>query len=143
MKTYLLDTNIASHIIKGDIPSVRERLVAVPMHAIAISVVTEGELLYGLAKRGYPQGLSMKVRAFLSRVNVLPWTSEVAMVYADLRASCESAGMPLAPLDMMIAAHVKSHALRAAQSGDDVVLVTRDRAFARIPGGLGLEDWTS
>jgi len=38
MKTYLLDTNIASHIIKGDLPIVRERLVQVPMHCIFISL---------------------------------------------------------------------------------------------------------
>lgn len=113
------------------------------MHALAISAITEGELLYGLAKRGYPDVLSAKVRAFLSRVEVLPWTSEVAAVYADLRAACESGGTPLAPLDMMIAAHAKAHGLLAAQSADDVVLVTRDRAFARVPGGLRLEDWTS
>ena len=57
MTRYLLDTNIASHIIKGDIPRVRERLVAVPMHSVALSVVTQAELQYGVAKRGHPPGL--------------------------------------------------------------------------------------
>ncbi len=98
MITYLLDTNIASHIIKGDIPRVRERLVAVPMHNVAVSVVTQAELLYGVAKRGHPHGLATKVREFLARVSVLPWTSEVGEVYADLRASCEVGGVSLGPL---------------------------------------------
>src|SRR3546814_1685799 len=71
------------------------------MAEIAISAVTEGELLYGLARRSYPAGLTERVRQFLLRVDVLPWDREVARAYADLRASCEARGAPLAPLDMM------------------------------------------
>ena len=130
---YLLDTNIASDVIKGDRPLVRERLAAVPMQDVAVSVVTQAELLYGVAKRGYPDGLTTRVREFLIRVTVLPWTAEVGQVYGDLRASCEAAGIVLAPLNMMIAAHAKAL---------DAVLVTRDRVFGLVPEGLRLEDWT-
>jgi len=144
MTTYLLDTNIASHIIKGDIPQVRERLVALPMHSVAVSAVTQAELLYGVAKRGHPPGLTTKVREFLARVTVLPWTAEVAEAYAELRAACEADGATLAPMDMMIAAHAKALTLAAAQKGDQAILVTRDGAFSRAcaPGGLTLDDWT-
>ncbi len=143
MTTYLLDTNIASHIIKGDIPRVRERLVAVPMHCVAVSVVTQAELLYGVAKRGHPQALATKVREFLARVSVLPWTVEAAQAYGELRAACEAVGVTLAPLDMMIAAHAKALTLAATRANDQAILVTRNGAFstARIPGGLTLEDW--
>ena len=130
---YLLDTNIASHVIKGDLPIVRERLAAVPMHEVAVSVVTQAELQYGVAKRGYPVGLATRVREFLARVTVLPWTPDIAVAYGDLRALCEAAGVVLAPLDMMIAAH--ANAL-------DALLVTRDRAFALVPSGLRLAEWT-
>src|SRR3546814_13011020 len=74
------------------------------MAEIAISAVTEGELLYGLARRSYPAGLTELVRQFLLRVDVLPWDREVARAYDDLRASCEARGAPLEPLDMMSAA---------------------------------------
>jgi tRNA(fMet)-specific endonuclease VapC len=133
MNLYLLDTNIASHIIKGDIPAVLARLTQVPMHSVAVSVVTQAELLYGVAKRGHPTGLSTRVHEFLVHVEVLPWTSDVALVYGTLRAACESAGLPLAPMDMMIAAHAKAA---------DAILVTRDRAFSRVPQALSIEDWT-
>jgi len=141
MTTYLLDTNIASHIIKGDIPRVRQRLAAAPMHSVAVSVVTQAELLYGVAKRGHPHGLALKVREFLARVNILPWTSEAAQAYGELRAACEASGVTLAPMDLMIAAHARALA-QTAQT--QVILVTRDSAFlrARAPGGLTLADWT-
>ncbi|MCW5236271.1 type II toxin-antitoxin system VapC family toxin [Verminephrobacter eiseniae] len=139
MTTYLLDTNIASHVIEGDIPRVRERLVAVPMHCVAVSVVTQAELLYGVAKRGQPQGLATRVREFLSRVTVLAWTPEIGQIYGALRANCEAGGVPM---DMMIAAHAKALEMAAAQVQDKAILITRDLAFRRVPGGLVLDDWT-
>lgn len=142
MSTYMLDTNIASHIIKGDIPEVRQRLVEVPMHNVVISVVTQAELLYGVAKRGHPRGLKLKVHEFLARVGIMPWTQGVGEVYADLRARCEAAGVTLAPMDMMIAAHAKALDQISKSNDNATILVTRDRIFSRIPGGIKLEDWT-
>ncbi|HID7197786.1 TPA: type II toxin-antitoxin system VapC family toxin [Klebsiella pneumoniae] len=144
MKTYLLDTNIASHIIKGDLPVVRDRLVQVPTHCIFISVITEAELLYGVAKRGHPEGLTKRVSEFLKRVEVLPWTSEVANSYGQLRAACEASGITLASMDMMIAAHARTHQQEAKKHHRQSVLVTRDRVFSRIPKDkkLLIEDWT-
>ena len=37
MTSYLLDTNIASYIIKGVIPAVRRRLARVPMEQVYVS----------------------------------------------------------------------------------------------------------
>lgn len=132
MTLRLLDTNIVSHVIRGDRPEILRRLVDLPMEDIAISSVTEGELAYGLAKRGHPPTLSRRVEQFLLRVDVLPWDSDVARAYGHLRAACEAAGVGLAALDTMIAAHAISR---------DAVLVTRDRAFARVPAPLKSEDW--
>ncbi len=129
---HLLDTNIVSHVIRGDEPLVRERLQSLAIGTVAISVVTEAELLYGLARRGHPSGLSQRVHAFLVRVEILPWDSVAAQSYATLRTACEAAGAVLSSLDMMIAAHALSV---------NAILVSRDRAFARAPGGLRLESW--
>lgn len=133
MNLHILDTNMASYIIKGDFPEVREQLETLPMSSIAISVVTEAELLSGLARKGHPPGLTRVIKAFLMRVQILPWDSTTAMVYADLRAACTNAGITLGALDMMIAAHA------AAEKG---TLVTHDKAFSLIPEGfLTVEDW--
>lgn len=119
--------------MRGDPPQVRERLVALPVHSVAVSAVTQGELKYGLAKRGHPAALSALVHEFLLRVEVLPWTGEVADLYGELRASCQVRGVTLGALDMMIAA-------QAVAAG--AVLVTRDKAFSHLERGLTIEDWT-
>lgn len=132
MSGYLLDTNIASHVIRGDRPAISQRLASLPMEEIAISAVTEGELLYGLARRNYPTMLTERVRQFLLRVDVLAWDHDVTQAYGDLRAACEAKGVPLAPLDMLIAAHAVAA---------DAVLVTNDKAFSRVPRPLRTENW--
>jgi len=131
MREYLLDTNIASYIIKGNV-AVRRRLAAVPMDEVAISSVTEGELQYGVARLPANARLKTIVEAFLARVNVRPWDSSAARCYGPLRAGLEARGAGLANLDTMIAAH-------ALARGS--ILITHDRAFARVKG-LALEDWT-
>ena len=129
---YLLDTNIASYIIKGNIPTVRRRLMRVAMAQVAISTVTEGELRYGVARRPGATQLQRVVEEFLLRVAILPWDTDAAQQYGHLRASLESAGQPMGNLDLMVGAHAL--ALGA-------VLVTNDQAFTRIKK-LKVEDWT-
>ena len=133
MTAYLLDTNAASDAIKGNPARVRERLVALPVRDVAISAVTQGELIYGLEKCGNPEALRRLIHEFLIRVEVLPWTADIANVYGSLRAACSQRAVNLGALDMMIAAQ----AVVA-----NTVLVTRDKAFGRIEQGLQLEDWT-
>lgn len=129
---YLLDTNIASYIIKGNIPAVRRRLVRVPMAQVAISTVTEGELRYGVARRVGATRLETIVEEFLLRVTILPWDTEAARHYGQLRASLEREGTPIGSLDLMIAAHALAAGL---------ILVTNDQAFTRIKR-LKIQDWT-
>ena len=105
--------------------------MGIPMEQVAASVVTEAELLFGIARRPEATRLRIAVREFLLRVDVLPWNSEAARCYADLRAALEREGMPMGNLDMMIAAHaLATHA----------VLVSSDHAFRRIKH-LEVEDW--
>lgn len=47
-----LDTNIGSHVIKGDRPEVSDCFATLPMPGTVLSAVTEGELLCGLATVG-------------------------------------------------------------------------------------------
>jgi tRNA(fMet)-specific endonuclease VapC len=131
-RRYVLDTNTASYIIKGNVPSVRRRLLKVPMEQLAISAVTEGELRYGVARRLDAKHLQSLVNEFLLRLDVLPWDSAAAQQYGHLRAALEREGQAMGNLDTMIGAH-------ALAVG--AVLVTNDHAFRRIKK-LKVEDWT-
>jgi tRNA(fMet)-specific endonuclease VapC len=129
---YLLDTNIASYAIKRNIPRVRAALLSVPMSEVGVSVVTEAELRFGVARKGAAAHLKLAVEEFLLRVEILPWDSEAARHYAELRSSLEGSGIPMANFDLMIAAH-------ALAIG--ATLVTHDRVFRRVKH-LNTEDWT-
>ena len=129
---YLLDTNMASYVIKGNIPRVRERLLKVPVAQVSISAVTEAELRFGVARRPEAVGLKTAVEEFLLRIDRLPWDSDAAQHYARVRAALERDGEVLGNLDLMIVAHAL--AARA-------VLVTHDRDFRRVKE-LKIEDWS-
>lgn len=129
---YLLDTNTVSYVIKGNIPRVRERLAKVPLAQVAVSVVTEAELRFGVARRPEAKHLRIAVEEFLLRVSILPWDSLSGQHYAHLRANLERAGTPIGNLDLMIAAQTLAA---------DAVLVTNDGALRRIKR-LKTEDWT-
>lgn len=129
---YLLDTNTVSFHIRRSSAVLRRRLRKTPAAEVALSVVTEMELRYGLARN---PGLKVAplVEEFLVGMTVLPLTSDVARHYAVIRAALEAAGTPIGPLDLMIAAH--SLAL-----GTTLVTGNLDE-FRRVPG-LRSVDWT-
>lgn len=129
---YMLDTNIASYIVRGATVPLAAKLRAVPPAQLIISAVTQGEMRYGVARRPQAFNLKIAVEAFLSRVTVLPWDAAVSDQYGDLRAALEARGTPLANLDTMIAAHALAV---------EATLVSNDQAFAQVPN-LRLENWT-
>lgn len=129
----MLDTNMASYIIKGANDAVQKRLENVPMTSVCISSITQAELLLGVAKKPDAKQLPVAVNEFLLRVEILSWDSPAAEAYADLRAVFEKEGKSLGAMDMLIAAH-------AASSG--AILVTNDKAFYNVQKYLSLEDWT-
>lgn len=131
MKRYMLDTNMVSHLIKAH-PAVCSRVVVVPITSLCISVITEAELQFGLAKRPDAKRLHFAVQEFLRRVDVLPWDRTISQHYGKVRVDLEPQGKSLAPLDLLIAAHAMS---------EGVVLVTNDSAFRQITE-LTIEDWT-
>jgi len=131
MTLYMLDTNTVSRLLKKDTMAM-QRAKDVPIASLCISAITEGELLYGLAKRPEAIRLHAAVREFLRCVDVMPWDEGVAEHYAQIRASLEGQGKTLAPLDLLIASHAESIG---------AVLMTNDQAF-RLVGTLRVEDWT-
>ncbi len=129
---FLLDTNIASYMLRGANEALRRRLARVAPAQLSVSTVTEAELRYGVARRADAPGLAAAVEEFLARVDVLPWDRSAADHYGRLRARLERSGRPLGSMDLMIAAHALALGAR---------LVSNDRAFSQVDG-LKVEDWT-
>ena len=129
---YLLDTNTVSYAIQGYSRPLRAGLNSTPNTSMALSVFTQAELLYGLARKPEAKKLRNAVERFLHDFQILPWDSTAAAAYGDLRAAQERKGRPLSHEDLMIAAHELALGL---------TLVTHDQAFSLVDG-LKTEDWT-
>jgi tRNA(fMet)-specific endonuclease VapC len=130
---YLLDTNIVSYLLKGQMPAVKLRYEGEDTESIAISSITEAEVFYGIANNPGAIRLGAAAATFFGKVNVLGWDSPAARAYGQLRADQERKGRPLSVEDLMIAAHALSLGL---------TLVTHESVFAYVDG-LKTEDWTT
>ena len=131
-QSYMLDTNIVSHIMQGRDTTLLEKLASVAVGDVVISSVTLAELQYGLHRKGHPARLKHAMDQVLLRMDVLPWDEPVAHCYGELCAALEARGINLGDLDMMIAAH-------AVAVG--ATLVSRDKAFGQMPDRLTVEVW--
>jgi len=133
---YLLDTNVVSHIMQGRDAQLLALLTKVPVGQAVMSSVTLAELEYGLHRKGQPVRLRNTLTQVLLCIDVLPWNEEVAVCYGELSATLEAQGINLSDFDMMIAAHAVAL---------DLILVSRDKAFAQVPTGMAqrlrLEVW--
>lgn len=129
----LLDTNVCIHIIRRRIPEVLRRFERFEVGEIGVSSVTVAELHYGTEKSSRPEQNLEALGKFLLPLEVAAFGPEAAAAYGRIRATLESAGTPIGPLDNLIAAHALSLG---------VTLVTSNvREFERVPN-LQIEDWT-
>ena len=135
IRTYLLDTNMVSYILKSKSPAARKRLESLTeSEAACVPTVTEAELRFWVAKSGAGEKWLRLIEWFLSGINVYAWGREEAATFGVLRAKQEAMGRPLSPFDMQLAAHAVSLG---------ATLVTRDAAFHHVPDLAGIENWAT
>ena len=128
---YMLDTDTFSYLVKGSHP-VQQAVLKIDPSQIKISVVTQGEVWFGMQLR--PQGAQKcaRISELLEGFEVLQLDSKVAEHYALIRAKLHKTGALIGPNDLWIAAHAL--ALGAT-------LVTgKVREFKRV-AGLKVENW--
>lgn len=120
MTAFLLDTDTASRLMRADRTTVNAMRRA-GASDIAVSVVTQSELLYGARLRAEKPALMAAVRAFLARVSIHPWDVAAAEHHAEIRAAAKAKGRSAGAFDIMIAAHAR--ALQATLvTGDDAIM---------------------
>ncbi len=129
---YLLDTCVVSDFAQGHL-QVIARIKAASPDEIAVSVITEMEIAYGLHLN--PK-LSRRIKPvlddFFGAVHMVPYESTAAGKTAALRALLKTRGAPIGAYDALIAGTALAQGL--------IVVTSNVREFERIEG-LVVEDW--
>lgn len=129
---YMLDTNICIYAMKNKPEKVLQRLKEEINEGVCISSITLAELEYGMKHSSNPAKNEQALLRFLVPLSVLPFGAAAASEYGEIRAFLQKQGVPIGPLDMLIAGHAKA---------EEITLVTNNvREFERVPL-LELENW--
>jgi tRNA(fMet)-specific endonuclease VapC len=127
----MLDTNIVSVLMRDQHGSVRQRLEVLGPEAACMSIISLGELRFGVEKTPSTK-VALNLRRLLSGLQVVAFEASADEHYGRIRAHLAGSGRPIGPNDTWIAAHALSLGL---------ILVTANvREFSRVPG-LVVENW--
>ena len=128
----MLDSDTCVYILRGNSSKVRRRFETASQDTLCISMVTLGELAFGVSRSQAKDSNRKTVDEFARRLTVIPWDELAAWEYGNLRHTLERQGAKIGALDTMIAAH-------ALSIGASIV-TNNVRHFERVPG-LKLENW--
>ncbi|MDS4013155.1 MAG: type II toxin-antitoxin system VapC family toxin [Candidatus Accumulibacter sp.] len=130
---YLLDTNICIFMRKELFPAMNERIAKLQPGALAMSVVTWGELVTGAEKSQQRERTLANLARLREIVPVLDLADDVGDHYGEIRGHLEKSGQPIGHNDNWIAAHARALGL--------TLITNNTREFAKV-SGLTVEDWT-
>ena len=129
---YMLDTNIIIYAIRHPEAELNDRIRSHLGKDLSISVITYGELEYGICKSSNPEKNRTAVQRFLAGIRILNLDMSAAEHFGDIIADLEKKRQRIGDRDMLIAAH--------ARSRGDTVVTNNTREFSRVKG-LAIEDW--
>ncbi|MGK1069956.1 type II toxin-antitoxin system VapC family toxin [Klebsiella pneumoniae] len=134
-KTYMLDTNICSYIMREQPEAVLKRLeqAVLRRHRIVVSAITYAEMRFGaIGKRASPRHVQL-VDAFCARLDaILDWDRAAVDATTEVKATLAAAGTPIGPNDTAIAGH--------AIAAGAILVTNNTREYERV-AGLTFEDW--
>lgn len=129
---FLLDTNICIHIRRRRPPEVLARFRELQPGEAVLSVITYGELVYGLEKSEVRDRARERLAELAGLLQVMALPPNAAEFYGSIRAALEAEGNVIGNNDLWIAAHAKAAGL--------VLVTNNEREFRRIEG-LEFENW--
>ena len=129
---FLLDTNICIYIRQKKSAEVLKHFDSIIPGEAAMSIVTEGELIYG-AERSQNRTRALEILdEIFSIIPVRTLPIGAGAAYSRLRHDLERKGAPIGGNDLWIAAHA---------AVENLILVTNnEKEFGRIKG-LRIENW--
>lgn len=129
---YMLDTNICIYLIREHPKQVVEKFKFLMGGNVTISSVVLSELSFGACKSLHAEKNIAALAKFTIPISVVPYDKEAARYYGEIRFDLEKRGLPIGPMDLMIAAHALA---------EDAILVTNNlKEFSRIKM-LKCENW--
>jgi tRNA(fMet)-specific endonuclease VapC len=129
---YLLDTNICIYIRRERPQAVMEQFKILPPGSTAISVITYGELAYGVRKSLDPHRAMMILEELIALIPVMPMAVDVAETYGAIRSDLAARGELIGNNDLWIAAHARSLKM--------ILVTNNENEFQRVDG-LTIENW--
>ena len=130
---YLLDTDILSNLMKqSPPPNLLKCINSTPVRNQFTSSVNLGELIYGARKRQSSRLWKRIEQQVTNQLQILPFDSEAASRYGEIRSELEYLGTPIGDADTMIAAIALSRRL--------IIVTGNVRHFSRVPN-LTVENW--
>ena len=129
---YLLDTNICIYIRRERPQAVLNRFKVLPPGSTAISVITYGELTYGVRKSLEPRKAMMILEELIALIPVMPLAVDVAEAYGAIRADLAARGELIGNNYLWIAAHARSLKM--------TLVTNNENEFQRVDG-LTIENW--
>jgi tRNA(fMet)-specific endonuclease VapC len=131
---FLLDTNICIYIRQQRPAGVLARFHRLTAGEAAISVITYGELLYGVEKSQLRERAVRQLQELASLLPVMDLPPAAGQAYAEIRAALEAGGQTIGNNDLWIAAHARAAGL--------TLVTNNEREFRRIRG-LKLQNWAN
>ena len=105
---YLPDTNTVSYFFKG-MGNVAQRWLSTSPQSLALSSLVVYELRAGARKAGFGNTRLQQLETFIASHQLLTFGSLEADMAATLRVTLEGQGMPIGPIDTLIAATALAH----------------------------------
>ena len=131
---FLLDTNICIHIRRQRPPEVLARFRRLKPGEAVLSVITYGELIYGVEKSQIREQAMRQLAELAGLVPVMELPLQAGQFYGAIRAALEAGGETIGNNDLWIAAHAKAAGL--------TLVTNNEREFRRIPG-LKIQNWVN
>ncbi len=131
---YLLDTDTFIYIRREKPERVREKFRKLSAGEAAISVISFGELMYGVAKSVHKEAAKAQLQRIVEFVTLLELPEEAGAIYGTIRAELEAKGKMIGNNDLWIAAYAIAASL--------ILVTNNEREFRRV-SGLKIQNWAA
>jgi tRNA(fMet)-specific endonuclease VapC len=129
---FLLDTNICIYIRRRRPSGLLARFERLKLGEAVLSVITYGELIYGVEKSRFREQAIKQLAELAGLVPIMGLPPQAGEFYGAIRASLAARGEIIGNNDLWIAAHAKAAGL---------ILVTNNEREFRLIQGLKMQNW--